>query len=151
MSDIPMYYEDFKLGEKRLSRAYNLSEQDIIAYAREWDPQPIHIDPDFAAQTRIGSVFACAVHLLSIMTKLFNEIWIRPATIAGFGWDKVRFLSPGLPGANLVLESEVISKRESKSNPDAGIVTWAMRLLNQRNELMLVFEGPVLIEKRHSQ
>ncbi|MFA4836930.1 MAG: MaoC/PaaZ C-terminal domain-containing protein [Dehalococcoidia bacterium] len=146
-----LYYEDMNLGDKRRSVEYHLSEQEIIAMASKWDPQPIHIDPGFAAQTAIGSVFASSVHLVGIMVKLLNESWESMATIAGLGWDEVRFVSPGLPGSYLHVESEVISKRESNSNPDAGIVTTMMKLLNQHDEPVLVFEGSVLIGKRPRQ
>ncbi len=145
------YYEDIKLHQKRRSPEYHLSEEEIIAEARRWDPQPIHIDPEFARTTRIGSVFAAGVHLLSIVAKLFSDSGTKPALIAGLGWDEVRFVSPAKPGETLVLETEVISKRESRSNPDAGIVTFDMRLLNVRDEPVLTFKGAGLVEKRRKQ
>ncbi|MDD5092761.1 MAG: MaoC/PaaZ C-terminal domain-containing protein [Dehalococcoidia bacterium] len=145
------YYEDIKLGEMYRSGTYHLSEQAIIDFARQWDPQQVHIDPEFAAQTKFGNVFASATHLVSITTKLSNSAWGSIALSAGLGWDKVRFISPGLPGANLYSEAEVISKRESGSNPDAGIVTWAMRLFNQHDEPVIAYEAIGLIEKYHKQ
>lgn len=142
------YYEDIQVGQKRRSGTYQISEQEIIEFARVWDPQPIHIDPEFAAQTKIGSVFACAVHLLGIMTKLVNQNSDTMAIVAGLGWEKVRFVSPGLPGSNLSAIAEVTSKRESTSNPDVGIITTDIKLLNEHDYMVLSIEGAALVAKR---
>jgi len=142
------YFEDIKLHQKRKSRGYQLSEQEIIDFAKQWDPQPFHIDHEFAKSTKFGGLSASGAHLIAICVKLGNEKNPTPAWMAGLGWDKVRFLSPARPGDVLTLEIETTSKRESKSDPNAGIVHFAGRLLNQHGEPVLAQKGSALVAKR---
>jgi acyl dehydratase len=142
------YFENISLYQKDRSREYILHEKDIIDFAKKWTPQPFHMDPEYAKTTRIGSLFAAGAHLFAICAKLSAERTPRLATIAGMGIDEMRFLNPGRPGDIFVLEREVVSKRESKSDPNAGIVRYAMHLLNQREEPVLTYKIDMLVEKR---
>ena len=99
--------------------------------------------------TKFGSLVASGIHLVAIGQKLGNEMRPRPAWIAGLGWEKVQFLDPARSGNVLVLENEVIMKRESESDRSAGIVRYAARLINQHNKLVLTYGGTTLIERRH--
>ncbi|MDD5094446.1 MAG: MaoC/PaaZ C-terminal domain-containing protein [Dehalococcoidia bacterium] len=150
------YYEDIKLHEKYRSKEYLLTEQKIIAFGEEWDPDPSHIDPESAKTSRFGTVIAPAVLLMAIWVKLVREQEPKRAYITGLGWDEVRFLLPSRPGDRIVWEEEPLSKRESKSDPAAGIVRCAMKLLRGRlrigvkntlKEVDTVFETDVLTFK----
>ena len=143
------YFEDIKLHQKHRSRGYQLNEKEIVDFAKQWDPQPFHIDPEFAKNTKFGGLAASGTHLVAICGKLGNEENPSLAWIAGLGWDKVRFVASARPGDVLIFETEATSKRESKSDPKAGIVHFAARLLNQRGEPVLAQEGSVLVAKRH--
>ena len=70
------------------------------------------------------------------------------AWLAGLGLDEVRFLAPVRPGDTLVLDVETVSTRESKSNPEAGIVSHSFKLLNQHEEAVLTYKGAGMVEKR---
>jgi acyl dehydratase len=137
------YFEDIKLHQKYISRGYHLKENDIIDFARQWDPYPSHVDPGVS-----GGLFASAAQLLAIWYKLASEEDFNGAWIAGLGWDETRFLTHARPGDVLVLEKEVTWKRESKSNPNAGVIHYSVRLLNQRDEIVLTSGAPVLFQKR---
>jgi len=142
------YYEDIKLHQKYRSREYRLTEKEIIDYAQKWDPQPFHIDPEFAKNTKFGGLVASGSHLLAICLKMEGEKRPRRAWIAAMGLDKIGFLTPARPGDILVFENELISKRESKSDSNAGIVHFAAKLLNQLDEPVLTYEVTALVEKR---
>ena len=142
------YFEDITLHQKRRSREYHLTEKEIINFAKEWDPQPFHVDPEFAQNTKFAGLAASGIHLVAICGKLLNERNPRPAFIAGLGLDKLRFVGPARPDDVLVLEMEAITKRESKSDPNVGIVCYAFKLLNQRNEPLVTGEPTGLVEKR---
>ena len=142
------YFEDIKLHQKYRSREYVLHEKEIIDFAKEWDPQPFHIDAEFAKNTSVGSLSAAGVHLMAICAKLDSERKIKPAYVAGLGSDELRFVAPARPGDILVLEVETISKRNSKSAPNAGIVGYAMQLLNQQGEPVIKAKSAALVEKR---
>lgn len=143
------YFEDIELHQTHRLGEYLLKEQDIIDFAKKWDPLPFHTDPEFAKTTATGGLIASGFQLLAIAQGLF--IGKRPtAWLAGLGLDEVRFLAPVGPGDTLVLEVETLSKRSSKSNPKAGIVTHAFRLLNQRDEPVLTYKGAGIVEKRNN-
>jgi acyl dehydratase len=142
------YFEDIETHHKQRSREYHLNEKEIIDFAKQWDPQPFHIDPEIAKNTKFGGLFASGAHLIAICYKLITERDPKPAFIAGMGLEKVKFLTPARPGDILIFEEEVVWKRESKSNPDAGIIYSAGRLLNQRGEAVFTVEGSGLIQKR---
>ena len=152
MYNAPMtreYFEDIELHRTHRLGEYILKEKDIIDFGRAWDPLPFHVDPEFAGTTQVGGIIASGFQLLAICQKLFIEG--KPiAFLAGLGLDEVRFLAPVMPNDVLVLEIEAISKRESKSNPNGGIVTHAFRLLNQRDEPVLTYKGAGLAEKRNN-
>jgi acyl dehydratase len=142
------YFEDIKLHEVYRSREYPLIDKDIIAFARQWDPQPFHLDPEFAKKTKFGGLTASGTHLVAICVKLGCEREPTPAWVAGLGWEKVKFLAPARPGDILVMEIETIAKRELKSDPTAGVTHFATRLLNQRGEAVLSIEGDAMVAKR---
>jgi len=142
------YFEDIKLHHKYRSRGYLLTEKEIIDFATEWDPQPMHIDTNSARNSELGSVLAAGTHLMAICAKLINEKRPKPAFRPSPGWDKVRFVTSARPGDVLVLEIEAIWKRRSKSRPDTGIVIFSHRLLNQHDEPVLTRKGISLVTKR---
>lgn len=142
------YYENILLHHKVRLGPYALTEKSITEFGAMWDPLPLHIDPDFAAETANGRVIASGFHLLAICQKMFIEQNPPLAIVVGLGIDEVRFLNPGLPGDQLFLEIEVVAKRESRSNPAVGIVTHSSQLLDQDGKAILSYKGTGMIEKR---
>jgi acyl dehydratase len=143
------YFEDVELHQKHRSREFYLTEKDIIAFAKEWDPQPFHIDPESAKNSTFGGLIASGVHLVVIGQKLLNERMPKSAYIAGLALDDFKWLAPARPGDVIVLEMEAISKRESKSNRNAGIVRYIYKLFNQRGEELLAYKGTAMTQKRY--
>lgn len=142
------YYEDLELHQIRRSKEYLLSAEDIIEFAKKWDPQPFHVDPELAKNSKFGGLVASSAHLNAITAKLENERRPKRAWVTVLSSDKTRFINPARPGDILILENEVLSKRESNSNPDVGIVHFAVRLLNQRKEPVLTYEMTTIVAKR---
>ena len=142
------YFEDLKLHQIYQSRKYPLIETDIIEFASQWDPQPFHLDPEVAKKTKLGGICASGIHLIAICGKLMGEKKSKVAFVAGAGFEKVQFLAPARPGDNLVMEIETTVKRESKSDPNSGIVKISTRLLNQQGEVVLAMESNLLVAKR---
>ena len=142
------YFEDLKLHQIYQSRKYPLIEKDIIDFAKEWDPQPFHLDPEVAKKTKLGGLCASGIHLIAICGKLMGEKKSKLAAVAGAGFEKVQFLTPARPGDILVMEIETTAKRESKSDPNSGITKISTRLLNQQGEAVLAMEANLLVAKR---
>lgn len=139
-------FDDIRLGETRISRPYPVTEAEIIAFARQWNPEPFHIDKQAAMNHPVGRLFASGVHLLAISVKLANEVAWRDDFVAGLGWDEVRFLKPVFPGDTVRLEHCCVDKRRSTSQPDKGIITFSMNLLNQHDELNVSYKVTAMIK-----
>jgi len=142
------YFEDVELHKKHKSRELYLTEKDIIDFAKQWDPQPFHVDPGLAKTAKFGGLIASGVHLINIGQKLINERRPQAAFIAGLALDDFKWMTPARPGDAVVLEMEAVSKRESKSINNAGIVRYVYKLLNQRGEELLTYKGTALTQKR---
>ncbi len=142
------YFEDIELNSPYRSRYFKVTEEDIISFAREWNPEPYHIDKEEAAKNKIGKIFACGPHLISICTKLTNERRPRPVTVAGLGWNDLHFSTPVFGEDKLLVEITALTKRKSKSNPKVGIVGYGLRVLNQDDKEVLTYTVSALVECR---
>ena len=142
-----IYYEQIALNQQLVSREYSVEREALIAFATEWDPQPVHIDEQAAKQYPTGLI-GSSVHSYAIITKLLAELDAEPpAIIAGLGIDEWRMPNPLRPGDTVRAISYVESKRESSSKPDMGILVSVSTLLNQHDEVILTYKSSGLILK----
>jgi acyl dehydratase len=142
------YFEDIVLNEKVESRAVNLTKEDIIRYAKEWDPQPFHIDEEAAKQYPFGLI-ASGAHTYSLSVKLWSEISDELiATVGGLGMDEVRFANPVKPGDQLRVQTFNESKRDSSSRPEYGILVSRVSVLNQDDLAVLSYKTAALIMRK---
>lgn len=143
-----IYFDDIVLNQPLVSRPFLVEKADSIAFAREWDPQPFHIDEQAASQWPLG-LTASGLHTIAIAVKLGNELSTEPvAVIAGLGWDEVRLKAPVKPGDSLVLHSWMEEKRASQSKPDRGIVVTRIELRNQNDEIVLTYKVTSMMLKK---
>ncbi len=135
-------FDDFTLGQSFDLGATTVSEAEIIAFARQFDPQPFHLDPDAAARTPFGGVVASGWHTASLcMRLLVDGLLCRTATLGSPGIDALRWLRPLRPGDTLRLTVSISAMRQSESKPDRGVVTLHMEAYNQDDQLLLTMEG----------
>ena len=144
-----MLYDDIEVGTTVRVGSYSVDADDIMSYARRWDPLPVHTDQDAAAQTMFGGLTASGSHTLAIRTLLMHRVPIQDGVIAAGGWDEVRFHKPVRPGDELWLEVTWTAKRRSESKRDRGIVTAAMKLLNQDDEVVLSQKNTIIMRVRN--
>ena len=142
------HFEDFHVGQTTTVGDYRVTKEEIIEFARKWDPQPFHVDEEAARESVFGGLIACGCHLVSISILLENETGTKPNLVAGLGWDKLRFLRPVMPGDRLSLTTECLETRESKSRTDQGIVRNLVTLTNQRGEPVLSYQDTIIVTKR---
>lgn len=131
--------DTFKIGEHRLDA------EEIMEFGRQWDPMPFHIDEELAKQTPFNGLIASGTHMLAIRIKLLQSQGINPAVIASLGYNDVKFLLPARPGDVLALLIECLSKRESNSRPNQGIVQFRLSLENQKGETVMSMLDSVLV------
>ncbi len=141
-------YEDYQLGRKIILGSHFLTSEEIIEFAKKWDPVPFHIDEQAGLESTHGSLIAAGAHLIAIRIKLIQAEGVNHHVIASMGWDDVKFLNPARPKDNLTLSFECIQKRLSKSKPNCGIVTMYFEMTNQDNDLVLSLNDTILVRTR---
>lgn len=145
------YYEDIVIGQQTKTREYHVSKEELIAFAKEWDPQPFHIDEEAARHWPTGLI-GTSVHSYAIINKLFAEIAAQGddpiAMVAGLGIDEWRTPNPLRPGDTVHAVGFVEAKRESSSKPNLGILTSVSQLVNQNGDIILTYKSNGLVMKR---
>jgi acyl dehydratase len=135
---MPRHFEDFSIGETWTSRTVVLTEDDIVRYARENDPQPIHTDPEAAAAGRFGTVIASGWQIAALSMRLFIEAGGYGDTpVVGMGIDELRWRRPVRPGDTLQVTREVIATERSRSRPEFGVVRTKVTVTNQHGEAVM--------------
>jgi len=117
-----LHFDDIEIGQRLQFGSYELDKDEIISFAKQWDPQPFHTDEIAAKHSIFGGIPASSLHIFAICTKLFAISEPKLAILAMLGKDEVRFHNPARPGDVLSYQAECIDKRESPSKPDRGIV-----------------------------
>ena len=144
-----LYFEDFKPGDRFESATLTITEALIIEYARFYDPQPFHTDPEAARATVYGGLIASGMQTIGIAFKLFMQTGALAACSLGSpGLDEIRWKAPVRPGDVLRVVAEVLESRPSSSKPDRGIVRILFSTLNQRGETVATFIGNQLCRRR---
>jgi len=144
------YYEDIELNQETKTRGYFVSKEELITFAKEWDPQPFHVDEEAAKNWPTGLI-GTSVHSYAIINKLFTEISVVSdpiAMVAGLGIDEWRTPNPLRPGDTVYAIGYVESKRESGSKPNLGILTSVSKLVNEQGETILTYKSNGLVMKR---
>ena len=143
-----LYFEDLNVGDSRKAGPYRVTRDEIIQFARQYDPQPRHLDEEAAARSIFAGLSASSAHTFSIFILLTTRFQPRPHVLAGMGWDELRLPNAVRPDDELDLESTVLEKRESRSKPDRGIVRNQVHLRNQKRELVLQCVSSILVARR---
>ena len=143
------YFEDFKPGEVLQLGHHAITRDEIVTFARQFDPQPFHIDEDAARETMFGGLIASGWHTGSLMMRLFCDGLIKDtASLGSPGIDEMRWIKPVRPGDTLALRVTTTECVPSRSKPDRGIVRSLLELHNQHGELVVSIRGMNLIRRR---
>ena len=136
------YFEDYEVGESVEFGDYAVTEQEIIEFAKRYDPQPFHVDPAAGAKTIYGGLIASGWMTGSIMMRLLVDHFISPiASMGSPGIDEVRWHKPVRPGDRLRVRVTVHEKRRSESKPDRGVIRMSQEALNQDGEVVMSYRG----------
>ena len=143
------YLEDFAPGQVFRSGRLTVTPEAIIAYAREYDPQPFHLDDAAARGTLFGGLAASGWHTASLTMKLLVGSEFRPVGgIIGGGMEELAWPRPVRPGDELRLEIEVLEVRPSQSRPHQGTLRARCTTLNQRDEAVQVIVPRLVVPRR---
>src|ERR1700736_3375322 len=143
------YFEDVKAGERFKSATYQISEEQIINFAREFDPQPFHLDKAVARQTMFEGLIASGWHTAAITMRLFVQTLNFAEGAIGLGVDELRWPNAVKPNDVLQVETEIVDVRESRSKPTHGVVRLRYVTTNQRSEIVQTMFASALVLRRN--
>jgi acyl dehydratase len=141
------WFEDFALDQVFDYGAYAVTEAAILAFGREFDPEPFHVDKDFALASPFKGLIASGLHTAAIWRRVNRDAFPKVRSGASPGWDELRFKSPVRPGDTLRMRTTIAELKPSKSRPRFGLV----RLFNETlagAELRMTHYSMFLCERR---
>jgi acyl dehydratase len=143
------YFEDFHPGQEIELGERTVSEEEILAFAREFDPQPFHVDPEAAGASIYGSVIASGWHTCAMMMRMVVDGLMAGASSMGSpGLDGVRWLRPLRPGDTLRVRYRTREVKASNSKPDRGVVWSTWIATNQHGEEVCTVDGMAMFGRR---
>jgi acyl dehydratase len=146
---IKYYWEDFTPGRVFETPARNLSEEDILRFAREYDPQAFHTDTEAARASPFGGLIASGWQTCGVTMRLMCDGYLLETSCVGSpGLEEVRWLKPVRPGDTLRLKTTVIESTPSGKQPNRGTVLFRWDTYNQNDEVVLSMRGRQLFLRR---
>ncbi len=143
------YLEDFAAGQIYKSGRLKVDAEQIKSFAKQFDPQPFHLDEEAAKDTIFRGLAASGWHTAALTMRLLAEGEFRPADgIIGVGFDELSWPRPVRPGDELHATSEVLEVRPSKSRPDRGLIRVRTTTFNQKDETVQIFTGNLIVPRR---
>ena len=145
-----IYFEDLVVGEETLLGHYDVTREEVLEFARKYDPQPFHLSDEAAANTHFGRLAASGWHTTAMtMAVIVRAMGDEPqASLGSPGVDELRWLKPVYPDDRLTMRGTIIDKTPSRSKPDLGSFRSAVRVTNQDGIDVLRFTSIVLIKRR---
>jgi acyl dehydratase len=142
-------FEDFKPGHFGSFGPRHVTREEILAFAAEFDPQPMHLDDEAAKHSMLKGLAGSGWHLCSIMMRMMFDGFIgRTASLGSPGVNELRWLAPFRPGDDLMLDIDVAEARVSKSRPATGIVTFHGIMRNAAGVVLCEMVSPIIVERR---
>jgi len=142
------YFEDYEIGRQISAGKHLVTSDEMLDFARRWDPQPFHTDERKGEQSVFRGLTASGAHIFAISVLLTHQFKPKPAVIASLGYDELRFPNPVRPGDRLSFHSECLKKRESRSKSDRGVIVFHDQVLNQRGQPVATMKSTIMIARR---
>jgi acyl dehydratase len=147
MSEI--FLDDLEAGQRYELGTRVVSHDEIVAFARDYDPQPFHVDEETARASIYGGLIASGWHTACLFMRLFADGFLhRAAGMGSPGVDELRWLKPVRPGDRLAGRIEILEIRPSRSRPERGIARIRCIMSNQQGEEVLTMIASVLLRRR---
>jgi len=144
------YFEDLEVGETASFGSYPVTREEVLEFARKYDPQPFHLSDEAAARTHFGRLAASGWHTCSMAMAMLVE-WMKAhpqASLGAAGVDDLRWLKPVFPGDTLRCEQELLEKKASEKRPERGSTRARLTVFNQHDEPVLTFVARAMIGRR---
>ncbi|CAG68704.1 MULTISPECIES: MaoC family dehydratase [Acinetobacter] len=146
-----LYLEDLKIGDRFISRDYEMTLEEIKQFASLYDPQPFHLDEEKASKHPIfKGIAASGWHTSAVTMRLWTECFPVAGGLIGSD-SNLRWPRPTRPGDKIHVEVEIASITLSKTKPDRGIVSYITQALNQYGDVLLISTTKIVVFKRHPE
>jgi acyl dehydratase len=146
-----IHFEDFKPGLFAQYGPRLVTREEILAFAAEFDPQPMHLDEAAARDTMLGGLSASGWHTCGLMMRMMCDgFLLNSSSMGANAVEEVQWLKPVRPGDRLTLHVTVLETRVSKSRPDMGFVTTLMEMFNQAGTRVMSLKSPLIFGTRQA-
>jgi acyl dehydratase len=147
-----LYFEDFPPGEIREFGDRLVSADEIVEFARVFDPQPFHLDDEAGRHTQAGGLIASGWHTAALLMRMnCDEFILRCASQGAPGADELNWLKPVRPGDRLRVRRTTLSARPSRSRPRTGLIEFLFEVINQSDEIVMTQKGALFIGRRQAE
>lgn len=145
-----IWFEDFFEGQEIPFGSVTVDRDEVLDFARRYDPQSFHVDEAAAAQSIYGGIIASGWHTGAMMMRLLCDgLFLRAAGMGSPGLDQLRWIRPVRPGDTLTLTGRVLSAKQARSKPDRGSVDISYKVTNQHGDLAMTFQAVTLFARRN--
>lgn len=146
---IRFYWEDFPVGQVREFGAFVVRRDEVIDFARQFDPQPFHLDDAAAGRSLFGRLAASGWHTCAMAMRMMCDAYLlESASLGSPGVDSIKWLRPVHPGDTLRMRLTVLESRPLASRPTAGLLRSGWEVMNQHDETVLTMEGHGMFQRR---
>ncbi len=146
-----IHFEDFKPGLFAEFGPRLVTREEILAFAAEFDPQPMHLDEDAARETLLGGLSASGWHTCGLMMRMMCDgFLLNSSSMGANAVEEVRWLKPVRPGDRLTLRLSVLETRASRTRPEMGFVTTLMEMFNQDGTRVMWLKAPLIFGTRQA-
>lgn len=147
-----IYFEDLEVGRETDFGSYDVTREEVLEFARKYDPQPFHLSDEEAAKTHFGRIAASGWHTAAMVMAVIARHVVdqEQAGLGSPGIDELRWKRPVYPGDTLHVRGQILEKAPSRSRPDMGSFRTQTTVTNQNGETVMTFISIVLIRRRPS-
>ena len=147
---ITRYWEDFKVGEVEQIGGKQVDRDELVEFAKQFDPQPFHVDEAAAKPSIYGGLIASGWHTCALVMRMMCDAYLsQSASVGSPGIDNLKWLKPVRPGDTISARRTTLETRASKSKPDIGIVNNLWEVFNQNGELVMSMQGYGMFRRRN--
>ena len=144
------YFDDIAVGDQTEFGHYDVTREEVLEFARKYDPQPFHLSDEEAAKTHFGRIAASGWHTCAMTMAVIARFVVKDeqAGLGAPGVDELRWLKPVYPGDRLTVRGEVIEKIPSRSKPQIGVIRTQTLVSNQDGVDVMSFKSIVMMQRR---
>ena len=142
------YFEDYEVGKPEIMGSYTADKQEFMELARKWDPQFFHVDEEAAKDSIYGGLIAPHLYTMAICNWIGNQAEPGMASLGMLGYERIQYPNPVRHGDCLTLTSQAIKKKESKTKPDRGVMSFRGVMTNQDGETVMAMDATVMVMRR---